>query len=135
MDIIKNGFGKRLKKIRKAKNLTQEKLAEKIGINLRQLARIEAGESFITSETLLKICNALDILPQTLFDFDIQTVSKSLAKSEIDEQFENLQEKIISIAKDSQKLEFIEIAYDSLFNTNALNELKLLIKGIELSKS
>ena len=69
LDIIKQKFGERLKAIRRLNNLTQEKLAEKIGINLRQLARIEAGGSFISSETLLSICLVLQISPSLLFDF------------------------------------------------------------------
>lgn len=72
MDIIKSKFGERLKIIRNLKGLTQEVLAEKIGINWRQLVRIEAGESFIKSDTLYKICNILKITPNVLFDFAIQ---------------------------------------------------------------
>ena len=72
MDVIKKGVGEQLKLLRSIKNLTQEALAERIGINLRQLARIEAGESFISSDTLLKICTALEISPKSLFDFEIQ---------------------------------------------------------------
>ena len=72
MDIIKKQFGERLKIIRNLKGLTQEILAEKIGINWRQLARIEAGESFIKSDTLYKICQILNITPSILFDFNIQ---------------------------------------------------------------
>ncbi len=72
MDVIKKNFGECLKNIRKIRNYTQEQLSEKIGINLRQLSRIEAGDSFITSETLYKICTILKISPWELFNFDIQ---------------------------------------------------------------
>ena len=71
MDIIKKSFGEQLRTCRKIKNFTQEKLAEKIGINLRQLARIESGESFVTTETLFNICSVLEISPKILFDFEI----------------------------------------------------------------
>ena len=72
MDIIKRGFGEQLKVMRKIKGLTQESLAERIGINLRQLARIEAGESFVSSQTLYKICNVLEVSPMVLFNFDLE---------------------------------------------------------------
>ena len=71
MDCIKKGVGNALKDLRKLRNLTQEKLAEKVGINLRQLARIEAGESFVTSETLYNICKTLNISPSELFNFEL----------------------------------------------------------------
>ena len=209
MDIIKKGFGSRLKIVRKLKNYTQEKLAEDIGINLRQLARIEAGESFVTSETLVRICSVLEISPYVLFDFDIQEdvlmtgtgesvhfsviksgnilqlvptenktqnysslsenfddkmremakrVKKALFVDEIsdgkvlqtkifkpngeveiinkngaDELFSSLKEKISKISNDNKKIEFMNLAYDALTNKDALNELKILIKGIELT--
>lgn len=72
MDCIKKGFGNSLKDLRRLKNLTQERLAELVGINLRQLARIEAGESFVTSETLYNICKTLDVNPSVLFDFEMK---------------------------------------------------------------
>lgn len=71
MDLIKKGFGEQLKHIRKLKDFTQEKLAENIGINPRQLARIEAGESFVTSETIGRICTTLNIDPSDLFQFKL----------------------------------------------------------------
>lgn len=71
MKTIQKCFGERLKVLRKINNFTQEKLAELIGINLRQLARIESGESFITADTLYNICRVLAISPKLLFDFEV----------------------------------------------------------------
>ena len=64
-------FGNNLKRIRKREKLTQEQLADYLGINWRQVARIEAGESFIKSETLYKLCMIFEIQPSELFDFSI----------------------------------------------------------------
>lgn len=132
MDIIKKGFGICLKNMRKEKNLTQEKLAEKIGINLRQLARIEAGESFVTSDTLLKICNVLETSPHKLFDFNL--TNNETNQSDVNKQLADILTKIRTLAREPQKLEYITLAYNSLFDKNSLYELKLLIKGIELTK-
>lgn len=82
MSSFKKTFGERLKQIRKLNNFTQEKLAESIGINLRQLARIEAGESFVTAETLEQICYILNISPSVLFDFPIINDTKMTASGE-----------------------------------------------------
>lgn len=49
--------------------------------------------------------------------------------------FEMLKDKINNIANDNKKLEYMNLAYDSLFEKEALNELKTLIKGIELMQS
>lgn len=211
MDIIKKGFGDRLKTLRKIKNYTQEALAEEIGINLRQLARIESGESFISSTTLYKICKVLDITPKTLFDFSIEDLLlrtgtsnevyfnvikqdnvlrlvfdkkqpanlegqdeevpsfdsqmlalaqrlqkdvfvneiedgvvvltkiftpsgeiKTIVKNTAADDFENLKNKLKQIVNDKKKLSYMNLAFESLHNKEALNELKILIKGIEL---
>ena len=62
MSYLKKAFGKKLKFIRKAKGLTQEKLGELIDINQRQLTRIECGKNFPSADTLEKICYFLKIL-------------------------------------------------------------------------
>ena len=54
MNTITKNFGQKLKYYRKLNKFTQEELAEKIGINIRQLARIEVNERFITADTLYK---------------------------------------------------------------------------------
>lgn len=131
MNVIKKGFGNRLKILRKSQNLTQEKLAEKIGINLRQLARIEAGESFVTADTLFNICKVLGISPNMLFEFEIQ----ELEKKEENMLLKTLEKNISSISNETKKIEFLNLAYNSLFDKNALNELKTTIKGIELTLS
>lgn len=69
---IKKLLGKRLRELRKYRNLTQEELAEKLNIDQRNLSKIECGNNFVTAETLSKISCALDIEPQELFRFASQ---------------------------------------------------------------
>ena len=126
MDTIKICFGKRIKEVRKAKHITQEQLAEIIDINLRQMARIEAGESFFTAETLGRLCSALDITPEVLFAFPFGISSKS-------EAFTDFLSKLELISSDENKVEFMAIALDALNNRNSLERLKILIKGLELN--
>ena len=212
MDIIKKKFGEQLKVMRHLKGFTQETLSEKIGINIRQLARIEAGESFIKSDTLYKICIVLDITPGVLFNFDIneelimtgtdnslhfnvikdKNFIKVIPKVEIntqpnisvedefnlkmfsmaqklqrdifvdelengvvvstkaytpsgelkitnkiqngDNNLEELKNNLEKIANDPKKLEYMNLAFNSLHNSNALEQLKFLIKGLELTQ-
>lgn len=70
MQNIKEAFGGNLRKIRKSKNLTIEKLSELIEITPRQLSKIESGETFFTAETLSKISITLNVTLQALFDFE-----------------------------------------------------------------
>lgn len=66
---IKTLFGKRVKEIRNKCGITQEELAEKIGIGERNLSKIECGNNFVTAETLAKLLSALNIEASELFNF------------------------------------------------------------------
>lgn len=70
MSNLKELFGKRIKELRKNRGLTQEKLAELIGLNQRQLSRIESGVNFASSETITRLAIALDIEPKCFFEFN-----------------------------------------------------------------
>lgn len=64
-----NKFGKNLRKLRKQKSMTQEKLAFEIGIEISQISRIERGVSNTSISTVKAIANALDIHVKELFEF------------------------------------------------------------------
>lgn len=64
---IKKLLGQKIKKVRQSKKISQEELAEKIGIASRTLCGIENGENFMTAETLDKIVDALEISVEDLF--------------------------------------------------------------------
>ncbi len=66
---IKKEFGKILRQIRVAKHLTQEKMAENIGIQPENYSRIENGLSFPKPENIVKISKVLGIEIAELFQF------------------------------------------------------------------
>ena len=52
--------GEAIKQARKAKNLTQEQLGERIGVQKAQISRLERGKS-ITLSSMIRIFKAMDI--------------------------------------------------------------------------
>ena len=64
---IKKTLGEKIKRLRKAKNLTQEQLAEMINIAPKNLSKIEVGTSFVSAETLERLVLALDTTIEELF--------------------------------------------------------------------
>ncbi len=62
-------LGKRIKFLREKAHLTQEKLAEKSGISLDYLGKIEVNINKPGLKTLLKLANALSVSIKVLFDF------------------------------------------------------------------
>lgn len=60
-------LGRRIKKLREERNLTQEKLAERATISLDYLGKIEVSINRPGLVTLLKLANALDVSMEELF--------------------------------------------------------------------
>lgn len=69
MDEVKC-LGQKIKTLRKAKKLTQEKLSEMIDISPRQMVKIENGQVYPTFQTLKKIALNLDTTIELLFEND-----------------------------------------------------------------
>ncbi len=67
---IKKSFGKKIKEKRLQQSLTQEGLAEKIGISPKSLSQIELGNNFVSAENLEQISSALGVHPKNLFEFE-----------------------------------------------------------------
>ncbi|MFQ6082559.1 MAG: helix-turn-helix domain-containing protein [Candidatus Aminicenantia bacterium] len=53
-------LGQKLRKIRKAKGISQMKLAEKVGVSFQQIQKYEKGINKISVERLQQIAQALD---------------------------------------------------------------------------
>ena len=66
---LEKRFGAKLAYIRKAKKLSQMKLAEKVDMNFNYIGQIERGEANVTIKTIKILADALDVEVKTLFDF------------------------------------------------------------------
>ena len=60
MDLDTKKIGSGIKRYRLAKNLSQQNLAEKVGISYRYIAEIENGGKIPKLKTFISILNALD---------------------------------------------------------------------------
>lgn len=68
-DQILKAFGNHLRGLRKAKNISQEELANGADIPISQVGRIERGEINATLSSLHAIANALEISLSQLLAF------------------------------------------------------------------
>ncbi len=69
--LLQMGFSKRLSAIRKNRKMTQQSMADAIGIHVSQIKRYESGETQPSLEVLRKIALALNISADVLlFDDD-----------------------------------------------------------------
>ena len=62
-------LGARIKVLRKARELSQEQLSEKVDVDPRYISRIEVGANVPSLETMDSIARALDVEIKDLFEF------------------------------------------------------------------
>lgn len=74
-------IGERIKLKRKMAGLTQEQLANKVGISMMSIRRYESGERLVTDETLQKIAAALNVPPLYFLDDDFEHKRQKIRKS------------------------------------------------------
>ena len=87
---IKRLLGKRLQEIRKSKKLTQEQVAELIGVETTSISNIESGRYFPSSDNLDKILKVFNVRPSDVFAFEsfapiddlIDEMTKSMKSNE-----------------------------------------------------
>lgn len=107
-DIDKN-IGEILKTFRLKNNLTQEQLAEKLGISLKYISRIENGNNGVKTQTLINYINILGITPNTIYKALI--TNQEVAENII------LSEKLNSLS--SEKKNFVNSIIDLLQNLDS----------------
>ncbi|MCI9566271.1 MAG: helix-turn-helix transcriptional regulator [Eubacterium sp.] len=62
-------IGKRIRSVRMMNNLTQDNLGDMLGITGQAIQKMEAGENMITVNSLMILCEKLDVTPDyILFD-------------------------------------------------------------------
>lgn len=67
---LKKQFGKRLQQVRGTTGLTQEELAEKVGLTIESISNMERGIHGPSFDNLEKIILALNVPAKSLFEFD-----------------------------------------------------------------
>jgi transcriptional regulator with XRE-family HTH domain len=80
MPSLRTQFGRRLRRLRLARDITQERLAEQIGISITFLGLIERGVNAPSFETIEQIAKALKINVADLFTFEDQARSRTLSE-------------------------------------------------------
>lgn len=99
MDYYK--IGQRIRKYRKAHNLSQEELSEKIGISVTHMSHIETGNTKLSLPVLVDIACTLQVHTDDLI-FDAPT-SKDIACREINELLNTRTPEITNIFVDTVK--------------------------------
>lgn len=102
----KEKLGSRIKAYRKARGISQEQLAEMIGIEPKHVSRLEVGTSYPTIDRLEKIARALHVPMGSFFDRGNQEQLSEKAKRlelmirELDSDYQRIILKFSQIMKE-----------------------------------
>ena len=78
---IKRAVGKRIKIVRQRNGLTQDQLAEQVGLSPKYISGIERGVENLTMDILLRVAKMLGVEPYDLFLFgESEESEKALRK-------------------------------------------------------
>jgi XRE family transcriptional regulator, regulator of sulfur utilization len=67
---LQKKFGKRLRYLRRERDITQEQLAELTSLSVNSISMIEKGKTAPSLETLAKLAKGLNVEVGELFKFD-----------------------------------------------------------------
>ena len=99
-------LGEVFKEYRVKNKLTQEKIAEKLGISVKYISRIENGTGGVKVETLVNYMNILGITPNVIFE-------KLIVNKQLESQLQ-LSKKASKLSE--EKIDFVVSVIDVLEN-------------------
>lgn len=94
-------IGQRIRKYRRANNLSQEQLAERVNISVTHMSHIETGNTKLSLPVLVDISKVLDVRTDDLI-FELPSV-KDVSHREIDEILTNCSSEEIRVILDTIK--------------------------------
>ncbi|MBQ9967818.1 MAG: helix-turn-helix transcriptional regulator [Oscillospiraceae bacterium] len=100
MDYFK--IGQRIRKIRKARGISQEELAEKIGISTTHMSHIETGNTKLSLPVFVAISEALEVRTDDLLH-DSVNADRSRSVDAILDLLENCSTQQIKVMEDILK--------------------------------
>lgn len=77
-------FGEKLPKLRKDNNLSQEQLADRLGVSRQAVSKWESGNSYPDMEKMLQICKILNCHLEDLMDDGAIGSNNNITKNKID---------------------------------------------------
>ncbi len=101
-DIDFKKIGQKIKETRINRNLTQENIADRIGINTSHISNIETNKTKVSLTTLVHICNTLGVSVDYILENELTNSSCALEReilNEVQKFNKEKKEQILRIAK------------------------------------
>lgn len=94
-------MGERIYNRRKALKLTQDELAERVGVSTQMISNLELGKKAIRPENLVKICRILDISA----DYILTGCTANLSENHVSQKLiDRISEKLVKLSPEELNL-------------------------------
>ena len=95
-------LGVRVRQQRELNGLTQSQLAKQVGVSSSFIGHIERGEKKASVETVVALCNAMEISPSVLLQ---DSLSDAVMRSQlsIDEENQDLMEGLMHLVREHSR--------------------------------
>lgn len=114
--MMNNNLSENLKKIRKDNNLSQEQLAEKLGVSRQAISKWESGQAYPEMDKIIQLSKMFDLNIDDLLNNDVREVKKEQAsKNSINKYIDDF-------------LKFITNTVELISNMNFKTKIKCLIE-------
>lgn len=96
-------IGRKIKEVRLEKQLTQEYIANYVGINVSHVSNIETNKVKVSLSTLVSICNALQVTIDYILKSEYAIATSPIIEKELKNTLSHMnqekQEQLLRIAK------------------------------------
>ena len=106
---MNNQFSKNLKKIRKDNNLSQEQLADELGVSRQAISKWESAQAYPEMDKIITLCNKFDLNIDDLLNKDIKEVK---GEEESKKKLNNYINDFLKFVSDSINM-FVNMAFKS----------------------
>jgi transcriptional regulator with XRE-family HTH domain len=111
-------FANRLTEIRKSRNLTQQELAQKVGVGISQMRRYEKGSSSPTLEVIRNLAITLGVsTDELIFDNSERVAASRILDKELLRQFETVS------SLTPRNIDAVKIVLESIIIKNRIEEI------------
>lgn len=118
---MNNNLSENLKKIRKDNNLSQEQLAEELGVSRQAISKWESGVAYPEMEKIIQLCDKFDMNIDDLLHRDIREIKgEEISKNNVNKFIESF-------------LSFITDTINLFSNMNFKSKIKCLFEQIVIA--
>lgn len=123
-------IGERLKELRKIKKLTQEDVAEKLGISFQQIQKYENGKNRISFSRLYEISNFMKV-PLESFVSNVERTTATGASDNFQAQLKSAQHDNVSQKETDELLKIYYTLEDPKLRKNLLKFIKTMAENLK----